>query len=199
MFYIDGVGYVSNDSQFVDATGTHHPAGYFSGKSLEEIAAIGAVPVVHGEKPDERIYAATEQRNGASITYQSTLRTDLLARKLEALASHRWQIECGGIEVGGEVIPTDDRAKLLIHGKYTRAKENPALTFKWKAAGGFTMIDSATIIAIGDAVEAHVQSCFDNEEVHATAIAALAAAEDWVALVEYDISTGWPAVPGSQE
>jgi hypothetical protein len=81
-------------------------------------------------------------------------------------AQRRWEIETGGITVGGAAIETDDRSKLLILGKRTKALEHPEGTTRWKVSSApvrFEEIPNSIIIATADAVEAHVQNCFDAE------------------------------------
>lgn len=79
------------------------------------------------------------------------------------LAERRWLVETGGITVAGVAVATDDRSKLMIAGARIKAKEDPATTKRWKTLAGFVELDAAALIAIADAVEAHVQACFDLE------------------------------------
>lgn len=79
-------------------------------------------------------------------------------------ADKRWRKEVGGIVVGGVPVATDDRSKLLIAGARIKADANPEFTTKWKTDGGFVLIDAATIIAVSDAVLAHVDACFAMED-----------------------------------
>jgi hypothetical protein len=44
------------------------------------------------------------------------------------------------------------------------AKEDAGYTVNWKLPSGFVTLDAATIIALADAMRAHVQKCFDAEE-----------------------------------
>jgi len=81
----------------------------------------------------------------------------------EVAADMRWQKEVGGITVNGVNVLTDDRSKLMIIGARMKAVEDGNTTKQWKTPGGFVTLDAATLIAIGDAVEAHVQACFDKE------------------------------------
>lgn len=78
-------------------------------------------------------------------------------------ANCRWRKETGGIVVSGLSVATDDRSKLLIAGARIKADANPEFTTKWKTSAGFVLIDAATIIAISDAVLAHVDACFGAE------------------------------------
>lgn len=131
---------------------------------------------------------------GNKPTEQELADLDLpLAReqKLAQLADRRWEAETGGIVLGGVPIKTDRESTAKITAAYVQASANPSFTVRWKVdTGVFVTLDAATIIAIGDAVTAHVQACFDNEDVLTTAIRA---AEDLVALDAIDIEAGWPA------
>lgn len=102
----------------------------------------------------------------------------------------RWQKETAGILINGMQVATDDRSKTLILGKRAKGRENPAMTFRWKAASGaWVELTGAQIIAIADAVADHVQACFDREgELHDT----IDAAETAEAVLSVDITAGWP-------
>lgn len=78
-------------------------------------------------------------------------------------ADKRWRVENGGITVGGVEVATDDRAKTMIMGARIKASEDPGFSTRWKTASGFVVIDAATILAISDAVLAHVDACFTTE------------------------------------
>jgi hypothetical protein len=52
----------------------------------------------------------------------------------------------------------------LLTGAVLKAKDDPAYSVRWKARNGWFQLDSATLIAIADAVRAHVQACFDKEK-----------------------------------
>jgi hypothetical protein len=88
------------------------------------------------------------------------------------LAEQRYNKEIGGITVGELPIPTDDRAKTLIAGKYAKVVEenDPGATFTIKVAGSFLTITNADLITIFNTVNAHVQACFDAEAVVYAAI-----------------------------
>lgn len=114
---------------------------------------------------------------------------DQKAQKLAALAARRWQAETGGIVFMGMSIKTDEDTQRKITGAYVQADKNPSFTAKWKMdAGVFVTLDAATIIAIGDAVTGHIQTCFDKEGDLSDLI--LAAADD-AALDAIEIDTGW--------
>jgi hypothetical protein len=65
-----------------------------------------------------------------------------------------------GIEVA-----TDRESQALLMGAVLAAQDNPEYVVNWKAKNGWFQLDAATLIAIADAVRAHVQACFDKEEV----------------------------------
>jgi len=109
----------------------------------------------------------------------------------EALADYaaatRWQVETGGIVVGGIGVATDDRSKLMITGARIKADADPDFTTRWKTAAGFATIDAATVIAISDAVLAHVDACFAAE----AAVLAAIEAGDITTTAEID-AADWP-------
>lgn len=78
-------------------------------------------------------------------------------------ADRRWRVETGGIVVGGVPVATDDRSKIMIIGARVKANANPEFETAWKTAEGFILLDGPTLIAISDAVLAHVDACFAAE------------------------------------
>lgn len=76
-------------------------------------------------------------------------------------ATARWRKETGGITVGGIPIATDDRSKQMIMGVRIAADADAGFTTPWVAAdGAIHTVDAATVIAISNAVLAHVAACF---------------------------------------
>lgn len=84
---------------------------------------------------------------------------------LEAYAAQkRWEKEVGGIEVNGLTVATDDRSKTMISGARVAAMANPDFTTAWKGSSGeFVPLDASAVVAISDAVLAHVSNCFAIE------------------------------------
>lgn len=125
------------------------------------------------------------------VEYAVTARplADVKADRIAALASHRYDREIAGFTLGGMGIATDERSARLIQGAYTAAKSGLATSLRWKAPGGFVTLNAEQIIAIGEALFAFVQACFDNEDAHTTDINAL---NTVAAVAAYDITTGWP-------
>jgi len=109
--------------------------------------------------------------------------------KLAALAAYRYAKETGGITVSGATIKTDRESQALIAGAKLYSDLNEAVLIDWKAENGWVQINRAAIVAISQAVAAHVQACFSQEKVHSEAINALTTAAE---IEAYDITTGWP-------
>lgn len=58
----------------------------------------------------------------------------------------RWERETGGINVGGAVIATDDRSKVMISGARVAAQNDPNFSTQWKGAdGSFVKIGRAHV------------------------------------------------------
>lgn len=82
---------------------------------------------------------------------------DLVAYAADA----RWRKEGGGIVVAGIPVATDDRAKLMITGARVAAMADPAWTTTWHGTDGNSYpVDAAAMVAISDAVQAHVNATF---------------------------------------
>ncbi|WP_209991382.1 DUF4376 domain-containing protein, partial [Azospirillum picis] len=80
--------------------------------------------------------------------------------------------------------------RTLYRNCNAKARENPDMTFRWKAASGdWVDLTGAQIISIADAVADHVQVCFDREgDLHDV----IDAAETATDVLAVDITKGWP-------
>ncbi len=78
----------------------------------------------------------------------------------EFAAETRWELETGGIEIGGMPMRTDRESQALIHGAYSLAQVNEAASFRFKTSTGFVSLTAAQMLEIGEAVAAHIQACF---------------------------------------
>lgn len=79
-------------------------------------------------------------------------------------AAKRWEKEVGGISIQGLQVASDDRSKMMIAGARVAAAADPNFTTQWKAQdGSFATIDAPAIIAISNAILAHVSNCFSIE------------------------------------
>ncbi|BBF92351.1 DUF4376 domain-containing protein [Blastochloris tepida] len=85
----------------------------------------------------------------------------------------KWRKETGGIAVAGIQVATDDRSKLMIAGARIKAAADPAWTTQWHIGGGVLVpLTAPEVIAISDAVLAHVDKCF---AIFGSVVAAIAA------------------------
>ncbi|WP_192798262.1 DUF4376 domain-containing protein [Brucella intermedia] len=82
----------------------------------------------------------------------------------EYAAAKRWEKETGGLVIGGLTVSTDDRSKVMISGARVAAMADPSFATAWKASNGeFVPLNANAVIAISDAVLAHVTGCFAIE------------------------------------
>jgi hypothetical protein len=112
------------------------------------------------------------------------------ATKLSELATIRWDAEESGTTFGGNPLATDRTTQAKLTAGYAKAVNDPDFVIaSWKfAAGVFGSLDATTIIAAANAVEAHIQACFTNEEALS---ANVLAAADFAALDAVDLTVGW--------
>lgn len=85
--------------------------------------------------------------------------------KYAEIADSRWRAETGGITLNGVDVATDRESQALLTAAVLKAQDDPNYMVNWKARNGWFQLDAATLIAIADAVRAHVQSCFDKEKL----------------------------------
>jgi hypothetical protein len=153
-------------------------------------------PVLNGAQPTGEPWQTVasdgvEQINGQWFTrYVLTpdeLDEDGLNRqrdlKLSALATKRWEVETGGIEIAGLQVKTDEDTQRKITGAYVRATRDPEFTVRWKIGpASFVTLDAPTIVAIGDAVTAHIQAAFNRESELVDAVVQAATWSELVAI-----------------
>ncbi len=116
----------------------------------------------------------------------ATIETAHKASLVKAAANKRWQVETGGIMVGGALVDTSRDSQAMITGAYAYSQANPTEAINYKAASGWVTLDAATMAVIATAVGAHVQACFAVEaqvsaEIEAGTITTIAEidAADW--------------------
>ena len=156
---------------------------------LHRVAAAWPIPSGH------RIVSTTLSDDGGMprwlVESEAVPLAELRAAKLAALAARRWQAETAGITVEGVPVMSDRESQGLIVGAALQAVIDPAYTLRWKtAAGAFVALSATELLAVAQAVRAHVQACFDRE---AALTEAINAAADVAALDAADIGAGWPA------
>lgn len=143
-----------------------------------------------GLNPTIRRWLSENEGGYDVIPYAPPSFEEMRTTKLAAAAAKRWAVETGGITVFDVPVFTDDRSKLMITGARIKADADPAFTTQWVAAdGNITTLDADSIIAISNAVLAHVDACFTR---FAGLAAAIQGAADKAALEAIDIESGWP-------
>ena len=80
-------------------------------------------------------------------------------RKWGEIAAARYEAETAGIDG----IKTDRESQALITGAALKAMQDSEYSCRWKTESGFVELTAPQILAIADAVRAHVQGCFDHE------------------------------------
>lgn len=169
---IVGIGrraYVNSDSgrAFLLADCTAHEAM----DVFEEIMKVwGETPTV----PDE------------PLPPEPTLDERKVQKKTE-IAAARYAAETTGTVVNGILIDTGRDSQALITGAAVAAMLDENYSLNWKTTAGFIHLTAPEIIAVAQAVRAHVQSCFDREAELCALVDAAKTAED---LDEIIIS--WP-------
>jgi hypothetical protein len=111
------------------------------------------------------------------------------AECLDALAARRFTAEESGTTFNGMSLQTDRVTQAKVTAAYVKAKADSTYAIaNWKMAPGtFVTLSAAQIIAVGDAIAAHVQACFDHEALLSGQIEA---ADNPGSI---DINAGWPA------
>ncbi|WP_321337898.1 DUF4376 domain-containing protein [Breoghania sp.] len=104
---------------------------------------------------------------GKSMVAEPSATTDEL---IAGLASIRFEAETGGVTVSGMEIMTDRESQAKILAVRVKAAADPDFSTTWKALNGWFALNAATIVALSDAVLAHVAACFQAEEAVAAAI-----------------------------
>lgn len=96
----------------------------------------------------------------SSLDMNAVKKSDLAAYA----AARRYTIETGGIMVGSMEVSTDRQTQQMINGAFNMAQQNAEFTTMWKgSSGSFVELNAETIIAIAQAIGAHVAACFASE------------------------------------
>lgn len=88
---------------------------------------------------------------------------ELKAQKKAEIASARYEREIAGVEVNGITIDTGRDSQAMITGAALAAVIDGEYSLNWKTPTGFIHLTAPEIIAVAQAVRAHVQACFDRE------------------------------------
>lgn len=90
---------------------------------------------------------------------------ELRALRRFAVSSKRYEVETGRtVTAGGHAIRTDERTQLKIFRACFNATQNPDYSANWKCVDGFSVLSGAELQALGEAMDVHVQACFNRED-----------------------------------
>lgn len=108
---------------------------------------------------------------------------ELKSQKKTAIAAARYAAEIGGCTVDGVTIATDRGSQALLTAAVVSARLDLEFKTRWKCADGhFVTLDAMQLRAIGDAVIAHVESCFAREAELCELVDAAQTPEDLAAI-----------------
>ena len=122
-----------------------------SGEWAEEFAVVNAYAQAHPENVRHE-----------PLPSKPTL-DELKAQKKAAIVAARYEREIAGVEVNGILIDTGRDSQALITGAALAAMLDDDYSLNWKTTSGFIHLSAPEIIAVAQAVRAHVQKCFDRE------------------------------------
>lgn len=125
------------------------------------------------EKPDGYFTAEEWAELHPAQVVEISLEALKEAKKTE-IAAARYETEIAGVNG----IRTDRESQSLITGAALKASMDSNYSCRWKTEAGFVTLTAAQIIAVADAVRAHVQGCFDREAELLPLIAAAATEAD---------------------
>lgn len=113
---------------------------------------------------DDFIQHLKHEKYLASLDQNDLEKSKKLSR--DYYSEKRYDYEVGGTSVGGLAVRTDRFTVDRIYQARVLAKEDATFTTDWKLGDGtFLTLDAPTIIAIGDAVTAHLKDAFTREKV----------------------------------
>lgn len=156
---------------------------------VEDVAFPVAPPLEWVDCPDDTTTAWTYADGLVSPPVPSL--EDVYNSRIEELQKLRDGKYRQGINFGGVAITLDELTEQRIMGAYVKASSDPNFSISnWRiSANTFIPITNEQVIALGDAVTARLQACFDNEAALSAALAALDSADD---IMNFNLQAGWP-------
>lgn len=150
----------------------------------------GALVPIDADTADSRAYREWAAAGNVPTPLPAPPLAEAKGAKLAALADRRWRAETAGAIVNGMGFPTDEKTQAKLTAAVVASVLDNNFAVTWKLAdASFVTLDHAALIAVSQAVRAHVQGSFDREALLATAINAAA---DVATLDAIDIESGWP-------
>ena len=110
--------------------------------------------------------------------------------KKSQLAAYRYQIETGGVTLGGNKILTDRESQSMVNGALSSLKNGLLTSVDWKGVNGWVSLTLDTFTPVAQAIATHVQECFTNEKFHCNEIDSL---PDVDTVNSYDFTVNWPS------
>jgi hypothetical protein len=153
--------------------GVSHPLDIETAWLVEELEALKLfVPAAADPVPAGRSVSSTSvKRVEGTVRFVHELAPVTMGDLFAYAALRRWEKEIGGISVAGVPVATDDRAKQMIIGARVAADADPEWATIWVGANGDRYpVNAAAMIAISNAVQAHVNACFTTYADVAAAI-----------------------------
>jgi hypothetical protein len=151
------------------------------------------IQIVDGLTPPADFVPGLYSWNGTTLARGTDSAAALSAAKAAAkvtLAANRYAAETGGTTFNGVAIRTDEASQAKVSGAFNLAQINPSMVFQWKtASGAWVQLSATQITALGNAVGAHVQGCYTNEQ---TICALIDAATSLPAVNAINLNSGWP-------
>ncbi len=157
--------------------------------ALAKYPALAGAHLEAGDHPPGMRYKAGKFTPPAEPELERGLTAKQIRAALAAdLARRRWQIEVGGVEVGGAMVRSDPASLSRLKNAldFLRAGILSA-PVKIKTASGFVDVDEPQLAAMVAAVAQHVQAAYDRE----AELAALVEAGQIKTLA--DLRVGWKA------
>lgn len=108
-------------------------------------------------------YYDTNDQTFKNIVPPAPTFDELKAQKKAVIAAERYAAEIAGTTVNGITIDTGRDSQALITGAALAAMLDSDYSLNWKTNAGFIHLTAPEIIAVAQAVRAHVQACFDKE------------------------------------
>lgn len=114
------------------------------------------------------------------------------ARKLAELADYRWQVETGGVSIGGMLVATDRESQAMLTGALSTLQAGYVSSIDWKGVAGWATLTLTELETLAQGVSQHVQWCFAAERQVASQVDALP--DDAQVILNFDIAGAWSSL-----
>ena len=124
--------------------------------------------IVDGVLYDNKSWIAKLKREYANEKIDKDFSENLEgAKKLlrDHYAEYRYEVETGGLDMGGLAVRTDRHTVARIYQANTLAIADPTFTTEWKLGDGtFITVDATLISQLSASITAHIQASFAQEK-----------------------------------